>query len=136
MDWKASRVKGIVKLDKFDDYAEGIKKAFQAQEEKKLSILDDLYGIGVPVASTILHFIYPSVFPIMDVRVTEALYYSGYLNAKTRTPNNYVEYRETVLDIAQESKNTLRDVDKALFAYHKKKLEPELRAVGKAKTCL
>ena len=58
LHWKASRLKGIVKLDKFDDYAERIKQALQAPEYRKLSILDDLYGIGVPVASTILHFIY------------------------------------------------------------------------------
>lgn len=137
LDWKAPRVKGIVKLDNFDDYAKGIKQALQAPEDRKLPILDDLYGIGVPVASTILHFIYPSIFPIMDVRVAEVLYYSGYLNAKSRTQNNYVNFRRVILNIAQQSKCTLREIDKALFAHHKSELEPKIRgAIGKAKRCL
>lgn len=134
-NWKAARALHYVDLTKFDDYAESIRKAIHAPEDHKLSILDDLYGIGVPVASTILHFIYPSVFPIMDIRVTQALYYNGYLKAKTITPNNYVNYRKKILDIQQESKCTLREIDTALFAYHKKKLQPELRAVGKVTAC-
>jgi thermostable 8-oxoguanine DNA glycosylase len=127
LNWKASRLKGIVKLDKFDDYAEGIKQALQAPEHCKLPILDDLYGIGIPVASTILHFIYPSSFPIMDIRVTEVLYYSGYLNAKSRTQNNYDNFRRIILNIAQQTKCPLREIDKALFAYHKIELEPKIR---------
>lgn len=137
LDWKAPRVKGIIKLDNYDDYAEGIKHALQAPEDRKLPILDDLYGIGVPVASTILHFIYPSIFPIMDIRVSEVLYYSGYLTAKSRTQNNYVKFRRVILNVAQQSKCTLREIDRALFAYHKIELKPKIRsAIGKAKRCL
>ncbi len=137
LDWKTPRVKGIIKLDNYDDYAEGIKHALQAPEDRKLSILDDLYGISVPVASTILHFIYPSSFPIMDIRVAEVLYYSGYLTAKSRTQSNYVKFRRVILNVARQSKGTLREIDRALFAYHKIELEPELKsAIGKAKKCL
>lgn len=119
IEWKAARLKGIIKLDNFDIYAEGIKKATQATENKKLSILDDLYGINVPVASTILHFIYPSIYPIMDIRVAEALFYLGYLKSKTRTQKNYENYRKVISNIAQESKCSIREIDRALFAYHK-----------------
>ena len=137
LDWKTPRVKGIIRLDNYDDYAEGIKRALQAPEERKLPILDDLYGIGVPVASTILHFIYPSIFPIMDIRVAEVLYYSGYLTAKSRTQNNYVKFRRVILNVARQSKGTLREIDRALFAYHKIELEAELKsAIGKANKCL
>lgn len=124
LDWKAPRVKGIIRLDRFYDYQEGIRKALEAPENRKLSILDELYGINVPIASTILHFIYPSNFPIMDVRVAEALYFLGYLNAKSRTQNNYINFRQVVMNIAHESKCSLREVDRALFAYHKIYLEP------------
>lgn len=135
LDWKASHVKGIVRLDDFEYYAEGIKKALRAPEENKLSILDDLYGIGVPVGSTILHFIYPSIFPIMDIRVAEVLYYSGYLKAKSRTLNNYAVFRIAVLRIAQQSKCTLREIDRALFAYHKKELETKIGNNKRKMTC-
>lgn len=137
LNWKAPRVKGIVRLNNFDDYAEGVKRALQVPDSRKLPILDDLYGIGVPVASTILHFIYPSTFPIMDIRVAEVLYYSGYLNAKSRTQNNYVNFRRVILNIAEQSKCSLREIDRALFAYHKIELERKIRnATGKAKGCL
>jgi len=135
-NWKASRALHYVDLTKFDEYAEGIKKAIQAPDEKKLSILDDLYGIGVPVASTILHFIYPSTFPIFDVRVAEALYYNKCLDSKGRTPANYVNYCNKILKIKDSTNSTLRDIDIALFAYHKKELQPKLRANEKSKGCL
>jgi|GEM_PF-1347066 len=124
LDWKAARLKGIIKLDNFDVYAEGFKKALEASEDQKLSILDDLYGINVPVASTILHFIYPSIFPIMDVRVTEALYYLGYLKAKSRTQKNYDNYRKVISNIEKETECSLRTIDRALFAYHKINVQP------------
>lgn len=124
LDWKAPRVKGIIKLDRFDEYSKGIKRALEAPDDRKLSILDDLYGINVPVASTILHFISPSIFPIMDIRVAEALYYFGYLKAKSRTQRNYNHFRKVILNIAQETKFSLREIDRASFAYHKMNLEP------------
>lgn len=137
LDWKAPRVKCIVRLNNFDYYAEGIKRALQAPEDCKLQILDELYGIGVPVVSTILHFMYPSPFPIMDVRAAEVLYYSGYLNAKSRTQNNYVNFCRAISNIAKESKCTIREIDRALFAYHKIELEPKIRRdKGKMESCL
>jgi len=127
---------GTLYVPKYDDYSEGIKKVLQSQEDRKLLILDDLYGIGVPVASTILHFIYPKVFPIMDVRASEALYYLGNLKAKGRNPKNYVNYRKEILNINQKTNCTIREIDKAFFAYHKKKLQPEFHANEKNKECL
>lgn len=67
LNWKSPRLKGIVRLAEFGNYESGIKRALDAPDDQKLSILDDLYGIGVPTASTILHIIYPSKFPIMDI---------------------------------------------------------------------
>lgn len=128
LNWKTPRLKGIVKLDKFNYYEEGIKMALDAPDDQKLSILDDLYGIGVPTASTILHFIYPSKFPIMDVRTAETLHDFDYLKKDTRSDENYVLFCEVIRNIAQESNCTLREVDKAIFAYHKCE-------TGKTKPC-
>ena len=133
--WKTTRLTGIVRLDEFSNYEVGIKEAYNAlEDDQKLSILDDLYGIGVPTASTILHFMYPSDFPIMDIRVAETLLDSGYPIKTTKylrkTKNsvryyvscagNYAPFCAAIRDIANESRRTLRDVDKAIFAYHKK----------------
>lgn len=73
----------------------------------------------------------------MDVRAAEVLYYSGYLNAKSRTQNNYVNFCRAISNIAKESKCTIREIDRALFAYHKIELEPKIRRdKGKMKSCL
>jgi hypothetical protein len=79
LNWKTPRLKGIVRLDEFSYYDAGIKNALKAPEDQKLLILDELYGIGVPTASTILHLIYPSRFPIMDIRIAESLHYFNLL---------------------------------------------------------
>jgi thermostable 8-oxoguanine DNA glycosylase len=136
LNWKTPRLKGIVRLDEFIYYEEGIKKALDAPDDQKLSLLDDLYGIGVPTASTILHIIYPSKFPIMDIRTAETLYDFGDLKKKTRSAENYVRFCKVIYNIAEKSRCTLRDVDKAVFAYHKIILEPKLKSeTGKTKFC-
>lgn len=131
LNWKAPRVKHFVKLEEFDDYAKGIKQALQASEERKLAILDDLDGIGVPVASTILHFIYPRSFPIMDVRTAEVLYFLGYIKSKQRDQKRYVPFRFAILGIQQQYPQwSLREIDRALFAYHKREREPKTRGAS------
>lgn len=128
LDWKSRRVKGIVKWEEFDIYAEKFTECLQAPKDQKLPLLDELYGIGVPVASTILHFIDPRHFPIMDVRTVEALYYSGYIESKQRDQKRYVSFRTTMMSIVQQNPCwSLRQVDRALFTYHKRELEPAIR---------
>jgi hypothetical protein len=131
LDWKAPRVKGIIDWDRFTEYQKGIAKAHSVPEGKKLQALTSLYGVGVPVASTILHFMYPSLFPIMDVRTAEALCHLKYLCAKSRTPANYGKFREIMLSLARQNDSTLREVDRALFAYHK----IELKGSGSKRQC-
>jgi hypothetical protein len=126
IDWKAPRVKGKIRKN-YEYYNEAIKQVLVSQDREKLQILVDLDGIGVPVASTILNFIYPDKFPIMDVRVTEALYEFGYIDVKARSPKNYFKYREEILKIVQESGCPMRMLDRALFAYHKLIIDPEKR---------
>src|SRR3989339_1260056 len=62
LNWKTPRLKGFVRLDNYDLYAEAIKKCLILPDDQKLGIIDNLDGIGAPFASTILHFIYPDEF--------------------------------------------------------------------------
>ncbi|MFQ5879488.1 MAG: hypothetical protein ACE5IZ_04875, partial [Dehalococcoidia bacterium] len=48
-----------------------------SDEHLKLHVLTVLKGVGVPVASTILHFLEPDNFPIFDVRVRSSLKKAG-----------------------------------------------------------
>jgi thermostable 8-oxoguanine DNA glycosylase len=137
LDWKAARVKGIVRLNEFDTYEKAFRKCFKAPNDEKLAILDELYGIGVPVASTILHFMYPQSFPIMDIRTVETLHYADYIESRARDQKRYIPFRATILTIAKNyPKWSLRQIDRALFAYHKIYFEPKIKGrEGKAKRC-
>lgn len=133
LNWKAPRVKGKIRKNDFNYYNKGIQRAIAASESEKLKILTGLQGIGVPVASTILNFIYPDQFPIMDIRVTEALINLGYLQVKSRSLANYPRYRQVILRIVQESGCSMRNVDRALFAYHK--IELNSKQLRKKSNC-
>ena len=88
------------------------------QRQNKLLVV--LPGIGAPVASTILHFICPEIFPIYDFRTTEVLYRLGCLKSKTVSNIRYPEFQSVILNIRTELVHyNLRQIDRALFAYHK-----------------
>src|SRR5690554_1019846 len=91
IEWKSPRLKGIVKLDQYEDYYKPvIQKITDDNDLKmKLNLLIVLYGINIPTATTILHFIYPNVYPIMDFRTIESLIYFGILKSKGKSLKNY-----------------------------------------------
>jgi hypothetical protein len=136
LNWKSPRVKGIVRLDEFGVYEKGISGAYSAEEIEKLKKLILLHGIGTPVGSTILHFIYPNTFPIIDIRTAETLYYACRIKSKSTDFSHYASFRSEMLKIAKENPRfTLREVDRALSAYHKIYLSPKLRQNIKKEEC-
>ena len=138
LHWKAHRLMGIVRLNEYDTYEKAFRHCFKAPNDEKLAILDELCGIGVPVASTIHHFMYPRHFPIMDIRTAETLYHAGYIASKIRDQKRYILYQSAILTIAKDHpKWSLRQIDRALFAYHKIDLGPKIKgSEGKVKRCL
>jgi hypothetical protein len=137
LNWKSPRVKGIVRLNEFSVYEKGISAAYSAEENEKLKTLIQLRGIGTPVGSTILHFIYPNSFPIIDIRTAETLCYARRIKSKSTDFSNYISFRLEMLKIAKENPSfTLREIDRALFAYHKIHLAPQSPKTGqKKKNC-
>lgn len=120
LNWKSPRVKGIVRLTQFINYEEGISRAHQAEENQKLPILIELRGIAGPVGSTILHFMYPDSFPIIDVRTTQVLYDFGYISKCSSDQKYYLTFKVAIHKIAHDCPGfSLREIDRALFAYHK-----------------
>ncbi len=128
LNWKAQRVKGIVRLNEFGVYEKGISTACSAEENEKLHTLLRLHGIGAPVGSTILHFIYPNSFPIIDKRTAETLHHADRIESSSTAASQYAPFRSAMLNIARENFCfTLREIDRALFAYHKIHLSPRLK---------
>ena len=120
--WKSPRLSKIVTPDNYPLYSERIQRTVQLQEEaERLSVISQPgLRIGVVLGSTILHFIYPDAFPIMDVRTIGALKEGKYLGSKTPSIPLYVLFREIILSIRRDNPSwTLRQIDRALFAYHK-----------------
>jgi len=65
---------------------------------------------------------YPDRFPIMDVRTVEVLHKAGYIGWKSRELKNYLEFTRVLRTIGGETQSSLREVDRALFTYHKQRL--------------
>jgi hypothetical protein len=123
INWKSPRIRPIFEKRGYKEYQPIIKKCLVADDDDKMAILDDAYGIGAPVASTILHFTYPDLFPIIDFRTAEALYHFGLIESPKVNAKRYAEFRDAILDIRKRHDRwSLRQIDMALFAYDKKEL--------------
>lgn len=117
--WKSNRV-----LDVSEDTLRMLEKLatsddIKLRDELVQSVLDQLVlsqGIGFPMASAILKFIRPDIFPIIDVRAYRALtgvkpYYSTYSYKK------YIEYAERLTEIAKSTGRNLREIDEQLYCF-------------------
>ena len=126
LDWKSPRVKGIARLNEYPVYETGIADAVRAGKEQKLHVLCQLHGIGAPVGSTLLHLMYPTEFPIIDIRTVETLHYAGLLKSHSTDIARYPAFKAAILKLASELPAfSLREIDRALFACHKMYLAPK-----------
>jgi len=96
------------------------------------TIYGKAYGFGVPVASTVLHFIFPDKFPIIDIRTVEVVY----LTCQIKSPNRYdyriyEQFRSAMLEIASNTGFPLHKIDRALFAYHRDFVQHEMNRIFK-----
>ena len=120
--WKSDRVLSVSKdaLDKLNELSG--KRNVKLRDDLVKEIIGLLVisqGIGFPMASAILKFINPDVFPIIDVRAYRALtgkkpYYSTYSYEK------YMEYAERVSQISQALHRPLSEIDEQLYCYDQK----------------
>ncbi len=125
LTWKSKRIKGLLQgkgKSKEDQkvYTHALNKCRLAPEDAKIQILADLQGIGIPTASTVLHFMYPHRFPISDVRTIQVLNYFKENVHKSQSLNGYKLFRACLLRLQTENpKWNLRQLDMALFGFHK-----------------
>ena len=119
--WKSNRAIGKIDWDDFQLYQTAIRYVLELPDELKLSLLCGLDGIGLPVGSTILHFIYPKRFPIVDFRVTEVLCDAEFLSSQTISKKTYRKYKAAIEEIVKQTGCNIRTIDRALFSYHKSK---------------
>ncbi len=125
-DWKASRSKNYLDKKNKELYISAFKEISDLKDEEKINFFKEtkqrkkLPGILEPIASTILHFMYPDKFPIRDVRTVGTLRDKGLLRRKKIS---YNDYRAEILKIYKNCKRefSLRQIDIALFTYNTQK---------------
>jgi thermostable 8-oxoguanine DNA glycosylase len=117
--WKINRVLEISEntIEKLEILSR--KETVTVDDDLAKEILGELVasqGVGFPMASAILKFIKPDVFPIIDVRAYRALtgtkpYYSTY------TYKKYVDYSQQIRAYAEQLKRPLREIDEQLYCF-------------------
>ena len=119
--WKINRV-----LDISDEL---LHKLDQLRKNESINIFDDNVkniiveltksnGIGFPMASSILKFLRPNIFPIIDIRAYRALfgkklYYSQY------SIDVYYNYVKEIYSIRDELQLPLDKIDEQLYEFDK-----------------
>lgn len=91
-----------------------------ANERLKVHVLMALEGVDVTAAATILHFFYPRRFPIFDRQGRTTLSKAGLWKRSRIGDASLAAWQEYVLimrRLARRFRVSLRDLDKALYAY-------------------
>lgn len=127
--WKVNR---YVKVN--DDIIEQILgvKSLREREHKKskivLSALLQLNGVDLPMASTILRFINPQVFQIIDRHAYRAVYEEKYpLYSATSTKRKiavYFDYIDELIKLCESKGLAFTTIDRLLYIFDKKKNGP------------
>jgi hypothetical protein len=92
-------------------------RAFATDDEReRMGALLELVGVGVPTASTLLYFAFPSDYPILDVRALESL---GVKPRSTYPVSFWLEYLQACRALARRSGVSIRTLDKALWQHSK-----------------
>lgn len=125
-NWKgAMRVIGHILLSAYGTlYASAFRRAASEPPERKLATLIapsvKLPGVEAATGSTVIHFIHPQLMPIIDVRTIGVLFVARLISTKSKDLAHYEEFRRAIDGIRRRCPSwTLRQIDRALFAYHK-----------------
>jgi hypothetical protein len=89
-----------------------------AEEEVRISALLELAGVGVPTASTLLYFVFPDDYPILDVRALESL---GVKPRSVYPVGFWLDYLSTCRTLAGRAGVDIRTLDKALWQHSKER---------------
>jgi hypothetical protein len=121
--WKTPRSKRLVAANSRADVerATGRALAPDTDEADRMESLLGLRGVGVPTASTLLHFAHPDGYPILDVRALESL---GVKGRSTYSVVFWLRYLHACRSLAARHGVSLRTLDKALWQYSKERADP------------
>lgn len=115
-EWKTPRIRPQIARNTETGVRGVTEAAFLTRDEaRRLRVLLGLRGVGVAVASVMLHFAHPARYPIYDVRVRAALRRTGLRRRFPPTPGGWEAYARTLRALAGRHRVSLRTLDKALW---------------------
>ncbi len=115
-EWKSPRIRPLIARNTAAGVRGVTAAAFLvADEARRLRLLRGLSGVGLPVASVILHFAAPGRDPIYDVRVLAGLRRLGVRRRFPPTAAGWLAYAACLRALARRHRVPLRALDKALW---------------------
>lgn len=115
--WKTPRTAPRVARNDREFVREATRIAFSTKSERlRIETLTLLDGVNWPTASVILHFVFPTRYPILDYR---ALWSLGIDPPPPYTFGFWEQYVTFTRSTAQRLKVSLRDLDRALWQFSK-----------------
>jgi hypothetical protein len=116
--WKTPRQRSNYESNVPTLVAEATNIAFGVakNERIRIEILTLLAGVSYPVASTLLHFAFPERYPILDFR---AIWSLGLEQPSFYSFNFWWHFVKRMHEESRKLKVSIRDLDKALWAYSK-----------------
>jgi hypothetical protein len=115
-EWKSPRIRPQIARNTEAGVRGLTGAAFLARSDAvRLGVLLGLPGVGVAVASVILHFADPRRHPIYDVRVRTALRRLGVRRRFPPTATGWAAYAAVLRELATRHRVSLRTLDKALW---------------------
>jgi hypothetical protein len=115
-EWKSPRIRPQIVRNTEAGVRGLTAAAFLAQDDgMRLRVLLGLRGVGVAVASVVLHFAHPGRYPIYDVRVRAALRRMGMRQRFPPTGSGWAAYATVLRKLAAQHRVSLRTLDKALW---------------------
>ena len=115
-EWKSPRIRPQIARNTEAGVRGLTEAAFLAGSDgMRLRVLLGLPGVGVAVASVVLHFADPDRYPIYDVRVRTALRRVGVKRRFPPTASGWAVYAAVLRELAARHRVSLRTLDKALW---------------------
>lgn len=115
-EWKTPRIRSRIARNGEAAVRTLTAAGFLARDERlRLRLLLALDGVGVPVASVVLHFAEPARYPVYDVRVRRALRRLGLRARFPPTPDGWVAFVGCLRRWARRRGLAPRTLDKALW---------------------
>jgi len=121
--WKSPRAIKHIRRNRADTIKNITRAAFATRsEQEKLSQLTSLYGVSVPMASSILMLTNPTRYGVIDIRVWQLLYKMGAVKTNADGMGfdfkQWYRYLMILRYFANKYKVGARDVERTLFRVH------------------